>query len=372
MTDDPVGARLRIAIDARSLLCAHPRGEGKSLLRLYQEISALRPDWEFLFFGDERGAAYRGTLPRGGRAVLVPSLTHRMDLWEDLMFPLRARLAGCRVMHCASSSAPRMVSMPMLLTVHDLIPIVFDDGHDENARSRFARRLGFGMLRADATVCVSENTRSDLLRHFPRCTTPVSVAHWGCESSTDAARQALDPPTVLIFGGEARRKNTAYSVERFIAAARRVPAMRLELIGITNPAQREGLQSRLAEAGLADRVNVPGFISEADLANTLRRASALLYLSLYEGFGLPILEAISQGIPVLASDRTSLPEILRDTPGAYSLEEPGAIEDALVRISTDPDAHAAMIQSQRSIVQRFRWKDTAEHYIERLEHLCRH
>lgn len=367
-----MGKGPRIAVDARSLLCAHPRGEGKSLLRLYQEIARLRPDFEFVFFGDERGSQYAGPLPDRARAVIVPSLTHRVELWEDVLFPIRARTAGCRVMHCASSSAPRATLLPMLLTVHDLIPMVFDDGHDGASRKRFSRRLGYGVRQAGAIMTVSEHTRRDLLQQFPHCKAPVTVAHWGCDAAASGeapADRAGHPPTVLIFGGEARRKNTLYAVERYIAAARRVTDLRLELIGVTSIRQREELQARLAAAGLAERVSIPGFVSEADLARTLARASALLYLSLYEGFGLPVLEAIGHGVPVLASDRTSLKEILTDVPGAFALEDAGRIEDALVRLGSTPTERASMADAQRSVLNRFPWADTARHYINHLERL---
>lgn len=359
----------RIAIDARSLLCAQPRGEGKSLLRLYQEVVQLRPGIELLFFGDEHSARYTGPLPAGARAVAVPSLTHRLELWEDLVFPLRARLAGCTVMHCASSSAPRRALLPVLLTVHDLIPMVFDDGHDEAGRARFARRLGYGVRQARAIVAVSENTRRDLLQQFPDCRAPVSVAHWGGDDFGVVAEAAPQPPTVLVFGGEARRKNTLFAVDRFIAAAQRVATLRLELIGVASQRQRDELQARLAAAGVADRVRMPGFVTEAELAETLRRASALLYLSLYEGFGLPVLEAIGHGVPVLASDRTSLPEILRGVPGAFALEDPRAIEDAVVQLASAGPARAAMAHAQRTALPRFRWSDTARHYLQTLDTL---
>ncbi|MDH3461348.1 MAG: hypothetical protein OEM00_10330, partial [Burkholderiaceae bacterium] len=125
---------IRVGVDARSLLCREPRGEGKSLLRLYQEILSLRPDIDVVFFGDSAAAGFNGRLPRGSRGIVLPSVGNRWNVWEDLLFPLRARLAGCTVMHCTSSGAPRCTLMPMVMTVHDLIPLLFEDGQDDGAR----------------------------------------------------------------------------------------------------------------------------------------------------------------------------------------------------------------------------------------------
>ena len=181
--------------------------------------------------------------------------------------------------------------------------------------------------------------------------------------------QPPPPPTLLVFGGEARRKNTDFAVDRFIGAASRVPSLRLHLVGIASASQRERLQQRLAAEGLASRVEMPGFVSEAELAQRLQSACALLYPSLYEGFGLPVLEAIGHGVPVLASNLSSLPEILQGVPGSFELSQPLAIEDMLVTLATDPAARLAMARSQRPVMGRFRWADTAARYVQLLETL---
>lgn len=361
--------RLRVAVDARSLLCAEPRGEGKSLLRLYGEIARLRPDIEVLLFGDDHAQRYGGPLPGGARAVSFSALTHRTDLWENLLFPLQALARGCTLIHAASSGAPAWAPLPVVMTVHDLIPLVFEDGHDAASKARFAARLARGARRARRIVTVSEHTRRDLLARYPAVAGRSGVIHWGGDP-TPAVTPPAGPPCLLLFGGEARRKNTDYSVQRFIAAAARLPALRLCAIGISSARQRESVVTMLSAAGLLDRAEILGFVSEAQLEQRLAQATALLYLSLYEGFGLPVLEAVGRGLPVIASDRTSIPEILHGAPGLHALDQPGSIEDTIVRLCSDPVARQHYASEQLAVMHRFTWAAAAARYIDTFEALA--
>lgn len=354
-------AVLRVGVDARSLLCREPRGEGKSLLRLYQEIRAREPALELVFFGDGRAAQYRGTLPPGTRRVAAAVRGDRFDLWENAWLPWQAWRHGCQVLHAASSGAPRWSPVPVLLTVHDLIPLVFDDGHDAAARRAFERRLQRGLRSARRIIAVSDNTRRDLLAHAPGLGTPVDVVHWGADHGgvAHASPAPAASPYVLAFGGESHRKNTDYVLQRWRAAATALPDLRLVLAGVSAPWQREHIARWAAEQGLSARVELPGFIDEPQLATLVAGARAVLYPSLYEGFGLPVLEAIAAGTPVLASDRASLPEILGDAPGALPLADAGAYEQQLLQLCRDDALRTDWLRRQRAILPRFAWGDVA-------------
>jgi glycosyltransferase involved in cell wall biosynthesis len=360
-------AKLRIAVDARSLLCQEPRGEGKSLLRLYDEIVKLRPDIEPVLFGDSATARFSGRLPHGSKLVVMPAISSRWNTWEDILFPVRAKLAGCHVMHCFSSGGPRRTFMPMVMTVHDVIPLVFNDGHDLTARCLFLRRLWHGLRQATHVIAVSNHTRKDLLRLFPECKERVEVVYWGADPVATSLRTGPDDPSVLAFGGEARRKNTDYTIDRFIAAARRVPGLRLRLVGIASARQRQALQRKLAEAGLTERVSMLGFVSEAKLAALIRESTMLLYLSLYEGFGVPLMEAIAHGLPVLASDRTSIPEVLADAPGCYALHDTSSIEDDIVALATSLQSRVNLARAQAKVLPRYNWTAAARRMVELIE-----
>jgi len=365
-----VPSKLRIAVDARSLLCAQPRGEGKSLLRLYEELHRTRPDIEPVLFGDGSTPKYQGQLPEGARIEWTNALGDRWNAWENIYFPAAARMQGCKVMHCTSSGAPRFSAMPTVLTVHDLIPLTFDDGHGQHARELFLQRLQHGLRQAHKVLAVSEHTRRDLLGIFPSASALIDVAPWGAEPlQTQASHNtaAAEGMTVLVFGGEAKRKNTEFALERYIAVAHDIGGLRLELVGINSTAQRRRLADRVQEAGLRDRVHMPGFVSEQELEAIFQRSTMLLYLSLYEGFGLPLLEAIGKGLPVVASDRTSIPEILQGAPGCHALSETDAIELTMKRLASDVQFRQHYAQAQQTVLPRFNWARCATQLSTALE-----
>lgn len=361
--------RIRVGVDARSLLCREPRGEGKSLLRLYQEIRLQRPDIEAVFFGDHTTVDFRGELPQGISTVPIDLPGDRFSAWENLYFPAAATMARCNVLHCTSSGGPFWSPQPQLLTVHDLIPALFDDGLSEEAKVLFMKRLKNGLRNSKRIITVSTHTRKDLLKTFHGLRTPIDVIHWGCDlANTEEQTPPVDSPYVIAFGGEAKRKNTTFTLERFFAVANAVPTLKLLLVGVSSKQQREKLAQKALQAGLADRVVLPGFVSEGELDGLIRNASALLYLSLYEGFGLPLLEAIGRGVPVIASDCTSIPEILDDAPGCFSLDSTEAIEEAILSLVTDHRERERWQRAQSGVLPRFNWERTARQTIDALEY----
>jgi glycosyltransferase involved in cell wall biosynthesis len=348
---------LKVAVDARSLLCREPRGEGKSLLSLYEALMQLDPGLQAVFFGDESGTQYAGPLPPRTGVQLLSTRGQRFEAWENWRLPWAAR--GFSVLHCTSSGTPPWAPVPIVMTVHDLIPMLLNDGQTAAAREQFRRRLARGAARACAVIAVSEHTRTDLVRAFPRAQGRVHVIPWGAPAAAPAQPPQADPPYVLAFGGMAPRKNTMYTLERFGAAAPRVPGLQLVLAGISNTAQRAALQQRAAVLGVAGRLRMPGFVAEEELPALLGRATAVLYLSQYEGFGLPLLEAVAHGVPAIASDRSSIPEVLSDGGSCHALEDPAAIEAAIVRIVSDPGYRSERVAAQAKALARFNWADTA-------------
>ena len=357
-----------MGVDARSLLQKHPRGEGKTLLNLYRHVAEQQPEWKLFFFGDEQAASASTPLPPGiaVRAMSLPG--QRFDSWDNVCLPVMAARARCDVLHCASSAGPYWSPMPTVLTVHDLIPLVADDGMDEAFKQGFLRRLNNGLRRASNVIAVSENTKQDILRMLPTTTTPIDVVHWGASQSDPAvsfstSRQTvagLTGPYLIAFGGEAPRKNMRYVLDRFEAIGSRLPELHLVLAGVTGDRERLAVSVRMAKAGLGKRVHLPGFVTENELDSLFRGARALFYPSLYEGFGMPLLEAIERGVPVVASDTSSIPEILSEVPGCFDLSNVQAIESALEMLAHDDANRNNWILQQRSILSRFSWAATAQ------------
>ena len=357
-----------IGVDARSLLCAEPRGEGKSLLRLYSELAALDPCLTFVFFGDESSRLYSGPLPPRTTVSLLGSRGSRFNWWENMRLPLAAKRFACDVLHCTSSGSPRWAWLPTVMTVHDLIPMLQFDDHDPAQARAFRIRLANGVRTCHAVITVSENTKQDLLQEFPAAATKTHVVYWGRPDVGNRVKPqgtaATNPnPYVLAFGGAAPRKNTAYTLERFAGARAQTPDLRLTLVGLSSQSHIDAVLTQAQRLGIREYLDLPGFVTEEELQTLVGGALAVLYLSRYEGFGLPILEALSMGTPVIASNAASVPEILGGSGGCFPLSEPDRIERAIASLVGSESFRAQLLAAEQQAVLKFDWRTTASNTL---------
>ncbi len=354
--------KFTVGVDARSLLCREPRGEGKSLLRLYSGIATLDPALKLVFFGDERVRDYKGDLPANVKVVALSSRGHRYEAWENFALPLSAWRQHCNVLHCTGSGGPLWSPIPMLMTVHDLIPMLVDDGQSEGARRVFKRRLNWGLRQSRFVIAVSGHTRADLCQSFPHAAGKIQVVHWGAPPSCLAAPTSPKEPAtgyLLVLGGASPRKNTEYSLRRFAGIAGRHPQLGLVIAGLSDTSFRSHLTETAAALGISGRVHMPGFVTEPELSDLMRGASGLLYLSRYEGFGLPLLEACAAGVPVVASDASSIPEVLGDPQACLPLADTALVESTIDRVIGDARFRAERLAVQGQRPACFDWQTTA-------------
>ncbi|MHB0975182.1 MAG: glycosyltransferase family 4 protein [Thiobacillus sp.] len=362
---------MRIAVDASSLLTRHPRGEGKSLLRLYEEIARIRPGWSFVFFGTQEteasASAIRERIPRCQiRTFELPGF--RWNSWENLGLPIAAWRAGADLLHCASSGSPLWSPLPVVMTVHDVIPLIMDDGMDARTVRRFRTRLQAGMRLARRVIAVSENTRRDLIRVMGANPDKIEVAHWGADAVSETYQERPATGTILGFGGGgAVRKNTPALVRMFAKVAAGDPAARLVILGATDTRQKATLKELIGQLRLEGRVSLLGYVPDEELDRLYREAACLVYISLYEGFGLPPLEVMVHGMPVVASDRSSIPEVVGDAGILVDPEDTDAIANAVLHLLHDQAFRRQLSEKAWQRAREFSWRTTAEKTVSILE-----
>ena len=362
---------MRIAVDASSLLTRHPRGEGKSLLRLYEEIARIRPGWSFVFFGTQEteasASAIRERIPRCQiRTFELPGF--RWNSWENLGLPIAAWRAGADLLHCASSGSPLWSPLPVVMTVHDVIPLIMDDGMDARTVRLFRTRLQAGMRLARRVIAVSDNTRRDLIRVMGADPDKIEVAHWGADAVSETYQERPATGTVLGFGGGgAVRKNTPALVRMFAKVAAGDPAARLVILGATDTRQKATLKELIGQLRLEGRVSLLGYVPDEELDRLYREAACLVYISLYEGFGLPPLEVMVHGMPVVASDRSSIPEVVGDAGILVDPEDTDAIANAVLHLLHDQAFRRQLSEKAWQRAREFSWRTTAEKTVSILE-----
>jgi glycosyltransferase involved in cell wall biosynthesis len=261
---------------------------------------------------------------------------------------------------------------PTAVVVYDLVPFV-DPDHARGSSARIERAtIRPALRRAAALPCISQATRDDLVRLYPHAAAKASVIPLAADPAFGApvatpGHPSLDRPYVLAVGTLEPRKN----LERLIAAWTALdPAMRGDhVLALVGP--RGWDDAPILAAARDAGVRLLGRVSEDELRALYAGCAAFAYPSLYEGFGLPVLEAMAAGAPVLTSSVSSLPEVAGDAALLVDPRDPVAIGAGLGRLLGDPALAQDLRDRGRARAAEFSWERTARETLELLRGLAR-
>jgi len=340
-----------VGVDARAA-AEVPAGRGRVVRELLRAWAARTDDARFRLYCREPWE------PLGERLEWVTVPAH------DPLWHLRtARRASheCDVFLSTNSYLTVWFTrIPCAVIVHDLV--AFLDGMQAQPRAARIERATIrpALRRAAVLLCNSEATRSDLVGRFPAAGAKTRVVPFAADARFAAAapdpevlaRHRLDRPYVLAVGTLEPRKN----LERLIAAWEGLPdSHALALVG-----PRGWDDERIvAAAQRAGDVRLLGRVSDADLGALYAGAACFAYPSLYEGFGLPVLEAMAAGAPVLTSNVSSLPEVAGDAALLVDPRDTDAIREGLSRLLGDDALRARLRERGRARAAEFSWDRTA-------------
>lgn len=252
-------------------------------------------------------------------------------------------------------------STKWLLTVHDL-NFLYEKSPAKAAK--YQKRLASEVMGADYITCISEFTKGDLLKVFPEVEEKVSVIHNGVELQSNVTSVALNglnasAPFFFSIGIFNPKKNFHLLVE----VMKSFPEHHLVLAGDSSTSYGDEVRTEVEKHGLSDRIHLPGKISEGEKQWCYKNASAVLFPSFAEGFGMPPIEAMSVGTPVFLSKATSLPEIGGDA--AYYFED--LLPESMAKtIASGLEAFSKdEIGAQRLMdrAQKFTWDEAMENYL---------
>ncbi len=303
--------------------------------------------------------------------VVVPvRATNRVE-WvrgEQVLLPRLARRTGCALVHSLASTAPAHGPFARVVTVHDLNYLVVPDAHFG------LRGLGMRVLvplaarTAHRVIADSRATRDDLVARLRVPAAKVDVVPLGLGRPAEAApapegalRARLElgaRPVVLALSAKRPHKNLAGLLDALarIAPERRPVAV---LPGYPTPYEAE-LRAHAERLEIAGDVRWPAWLDEADVEGLFALAGAFVVPSLYEGFGLPVLEAMARGVPVACSDRASLPEVAGDAALLFDPERPDQIAAAIERLLGDRSEADRLRAAGRARAAGFTWARTAD------------
>ncbi len=324
-----------------------------------------------------REAARAGDGPWGELlpAVTVPVSARNRVQWvlgEQTLLPLMAARAGVELVHSLASTAPLWGRFRRVVTIHDLIYARFPDAHAGIRDQGMKLLVPAGARRCDRVIADSHSTREDLIALLGIAADRIDVVPLGlgtvrreeplAERDTRARFDLGERSVVLSLSAKRPHKNLL----ALIGALARLPAEDrpvLVLPGYATAHERE-LRERARALGLEGDVRFPAWVSAAELEGLWSLARAFVFPSLYEGFGLPVLEAMARGVPVACSNASSLPEVAGEDALLFDPRDEAAIAAALVRLLSD----TALVETLRvrglERVREFTWERTARLTLE--------
>jgi glycosyltransferase involved in cell wall biosynthesis len=277
--------------------------------------------------------------------------------------------AGSHLYHSTGHLLPRLRTMRTVFTLHDVIPFLFPEHHLWQNKIFFEIMLPRFLRQADAIIAVSRNTKRDALRVLNLPPEKIHVIPEGVDARfapvTDpqqlaAVRQRYNLPQrfVLTVGTLEPRKNHTMLLHAFGALLAAEPDVVLAIAGKHGWLYRDFLTA-LENSGLEPHVRLLDRVPDADLPALLSAASVFAFPSLYEGFGLPPLEAMACGAPVLCSTAASLPEVVGEGGWLLNPLTPAEWTRAMQRLLSEPDARQTLIERAHKQAAGFSWRKTA-------------
>ena len=356
---------MAIVLDARTATDHFP-GIGRYVVNLAQALASLAPDLGLTLLHDPSAKATRLSLPDVPRIACSASPFSIQQQWT---VPRVLRQARAKLYHSPYYLMPYLPGVPSLVTCHDVIPLLYPEYFTPMQRLVYRLAQGLALRTARMILADSQATRADLARVFhvdPRriSVTPLAAGtNFAPRSSEhiDAVRSkyALPKQYALYLGSNKPHKNLARLVQAWQVAPRsRVPDLKLVIAGEWDERYPEARQLA-ARLGLRDQVIFAGPVSEADLPALYSGALLFVFPSLYEGFGLPVLEAMACGTPVVCSNTSSLPEVAGNAALLVNPRDVTALADALSRAANDQDLRQTLREQGLAQAGQFSWEKTA-------------
>lgn len=365
---------MKIGIEAQRIFRKNKHGMDYVVLQEIRELQKMETEDEYFVFvkpGEDR------CLERTKHVHIVELKCPSYPLWEQWALPRAARRAGVDLLHCTSNTAPIRCKMPLVLTLHD---IIFLEPRDKQNHSLYQnmgwlyRRLVVPRIlpKCRRIITVSEFEKQNIMQKLGIEEARMAMIYNGyndwfrpLDDHQQVYQKYMKEKGFLFFlGNTDPKKNTertlvAYS-QYLDQSARKRPLLMADL----DRDYLDGIISRNGIENIRDHIVMPGYIPNADLPYIYNAAFAFLYTSLRESFGIPLLEAMACGVPVITSNTSSMPEIGGPDAILVNPENTDDITAMLLRLETDE----AFYQKERNVglerAKLFSWRKTTEQLLE--------
>lgn len=362
---------MKIAVNA-TILDDKPTGLGMYTLHLLRNLSAIAPDCLTIY--TDYASALDGQKvevvpvgsslqPKYGKIAGV-----RRFLWTQFIFPVLLQQKHFDIIYHTSHYLLLFTHKRQIITIHDLLPLKYPARHRlQYYYFRFV--MPVLLCKAYRIIAVSENTKRDICKYYKISHAKVTVVYNGCDvdlfnrkAGAHNISEYIQGEYVLFIGASYIHKNGERAIEAFSKISGHTK-LRLLVVGGRRQ-YLDVLQKKVAAMNFDDRVKFVPYVPPEDLVALYRGASMLLFPSLYEGFGIPPLEAMACGCPVVASRVSSIPEVCGEAAYYVDPYNYDNIAEGIQRVLSDETLRADMILKGLERVKSFSWEKSAQHVID--------
>lgn len=359
----------RLVIDARE----SGTSTGRYIDKLIEYLDKLQPSFEVVILTKPHRLEYLNAV--APRFDIQPGDYKEFTFAEQLGFMKRIRGLQPDLVHFSMSHQPILYRKRKVTTMHDLTTARFRNP-DKNAIVFLVKQWVYRYVvksaakHSKAIIAPTQFVKEDVVRYTKTNPAKISVTYEAADVITDKAEpiKALSGKQFLMYVGRPTpHKNLERLIEAFAALQVRRPELRLVLAG-KKDANYERIEQDALKNGVKN-IYFTGFVSEGELRWLYENCAAYVFPSLSEGFGLPGLEAMAHGAPVVSSDATCLPEVYGDAAHYFDPTDIESMTDAINEVLTDKNLRSALVQRGRAQAKKYSWRRMAKQTLRIYEQL---
>lgn len=364
---------MKIGIEAQRIFRKKKHGMDMVALELIRHLQQVESEDEFVVFvkPDEDSACLQES--KNVKIVNVKSAPY--PVWEQVLLPAAAKKEGVDLLHCTSNTAPLFMSMPLVLTLHDIIyleKLNIKEGTTYQKFGNLYRRWNVPAIagKAKAIITVSEYERQKILAHFKMPENKVHTIYNGvgnhfCKITdkgllTQAKEKYQLPDKFIFYLGNTDPKKNVGGVIKALSILKAKGSLPCKLLMLDiDKDYLNHVAAQIGDSSILSEIAFTGYVSNNDLPAIYSQAQLFLYPSLRESFGIPMIEAMRCEAPLITSNTSCMPEIAGDAALFVDPLNAGEIADTIVKLYNDSGLQKSLIAKGKSRAELFSWNKNA-------------